>query len=230
MELTDSPTHQLTNLRTRHHGWIEVITGSMFSGKSEELIRRLRRAQIAKQNVQIFKPLLDNRYSEDHIVSHSEMRIASENVRNSDELLAHVKDDTDVVGIDEGQFFDPNLPAACNTLADRGKRVIVAGLDQDYLGRPFEPMPQLLAIAEYITKTLAICVVCGAPANRTYRKVKRGGRVVVGGSDLYEARCRRCFELGDRAAAPATPGETHAPLRGSRRRHRAGARAARRLR
>src|SRR5262245_22008191 len=139
------------------HGWIEVVTGSMFSGKSEELIRRLRRAQIAKQKVQIFKPLIDNRYSDNHIVSHSEMRIPSENVKNSDELLARVHDDTEVVGIDEGQFFDANLPAACNTLADRGKRVIVAGLDQDYLGRPFEPMPQLLAIAEYITKTLAIC-------------------------------------------------------------------------
>src|SRR5262245_19560828 len=134
--------------RTRpQHGWIEVVTGSMFSGKSEELIRRLRRAQIARQKVQIFKPLLDNRYSDDHIVSHSEMRIPSENVKTSDELIARVAADTEVVGIDEGQFFDANLPAACNTLADRGKRVIVAGLDQDYLGRPFEPMPQLLAIA-----------------------------------------------------------------------------------
>ena len=176
------------------HGWIEVITGSMFSGKSEELIRRLRRAQIAKQKVQIFKPLIDSRYSEDHIVSHSEMRIASDNVRTSNELLGHVKDDTDVVGIDEGQFFDANLPAACNTLADRGKRVIVAGLDQDYLGRPFEPMPQLLAIAEYITKTLAICVICGDPANHTQRLVASGERVLVGASGLYEARCRHCFD------------------------------------
>src|SRR4051795_12429248 len=151
------------------HGWIEVITGSMFSGKSEELIRRLRRTQIARQKVQIFKPLIDNRFSEDHIVSHSDMRIASQNVRNSDELVREVKDETEVVGIDEGQFFDLNLPAACNTLADRRKRVIVAGLDQDSLGRPCEPMPQLLAIAEYITKTLAICVVCGDPANHTQR-------------------------------------------------------------
>src|SRR5215813_9885809 len=139
-----------------HHGWIEVVTGSMFSGKSEELIRRLRRAQIARQKVQIFKPLIDNRYSEDHIVSHSDMRIASENVKDSDELVRHVKDDTEVVGIDEAQFFDPNLPSACSMLARAGRRVIVAGLDQDYLGRPFEPIPQLLAIAEYITKTLAI--------------------------------------------------------------------------
>src|SRR5207253_7866487 len=153
---------------TPSHGWIEVITGSMFSGKSEELIRRLRRAQIARQKVQIFKPLIDDRFGEDQIVSHSDMRIASQNVRNSDELLRRVDDDTDVVGIDEGQFFDADLPGACNSLANRGKRVIVAGLDQDYLGRPFEPMPQLLAIAEYITKTLAICVVCGDPANHPH--------------------------------------------------------------
>jgi thymidine kinase len=167
------------------HGWIEVVTGSMFSGKSEELIRRLRRAQIARQKVQIFKPLIDNRFSEDHIVSHSDMRIASQNVGSSQELLERVEEDTEVIGVDEGQFFDANLPAVCSTLADRGKRVIVAGLDQDYLGRPFEPMPQLLAVAEYITKTLAICVVCGDPANHTQ---------LVGASGLYEARCRHCFD------------------------------------
>jgi len=176
------------------HGWIEVITGSMFSGKSEELIRRLRRAQIARQNVQIFKPLLDNRFSDDHIVSHSDMRIRSEDLASSDDLVRQVHDDTDVVGIDEGQFFDADLPAACNTLANRGKRVIVAGLDQDYLGRPFEPMPQLLAIAEYITKTLAICVVCGDPANHTQRLVASSDRVLVGASGMYEARCRHCFD------------------------------------
>jgi thymidine kinase len=176
------------------HGWIEVVTGSMFSGKSEELIRRLRRAQIAKQRVQIFKPLIDSRYSQDQIVSHSDMRIASECVKSSDELVSRVHEETEVVGIDEGQFFDANLPAACNTLADRGKRVIVAGLDQDYLGRPFDPMPQLLAIAEYITKTLAICVVCGDPANHTQRLVHNSDRVLVGASGLYEARCRHCFD------------------------------------
>jgi thymidine kinase len=175
-------------------GWIEVVAGSMFSGKSEELIRRLRRAQIARQKVQIFKPLVDNRYGDDHIVSHSDMRIASRAVRSSDELLQLVDDDTEVVGVDEGQFFDMSLPAVCNALADRGKRVIVAGLDQDYLGRPFEPMPQLLAIAEYITKTLAICVVCGNPANHTQRLVASSDRVLVGASGLYEARCRRCFD------------------------------------
>src|ERR1700730_11621653 len=176
------------------HGWIEVITGSMFSGKSEELIRRLRRAQIARQKVQIFKPLLDDRYGEGHIVSHSDMRMASQNVRDSDEMLEQVQDDTEVVGIDEGQFFDAKLPAAGNPLADRGKRVIVAGLDQDYLGRPFEPMPQLLAIAEYITKTLAICVVCGNPATHTQRLVASSDRVLVGATGLYEARCRHCFD------------------------------------
>jgi thymidine kinase len=176
------------------HGWIEVITGSMFSGKSEELIRRLRRAQIARQKVQIFKPLVDSRYSDDHIVSHSDMRIASRAVRSTEELVQSVDDDTEVVGIDEGQFFDQGLPAACNALADRGKRVIVAGLDQDYLGRPFEPMPQLLAIAEYITKTLAICVVCGDPANHTQRLVASSDRVLVGASGIYEARCRHCFD------------------------------------
>ena len=180
--------------KASEHGWIEVITGSMFSGKSEELIRRLRRAQIARQKVQIFKPLVDNRFSEDHIVSHSEMRIASQTVRNSAELIERVDADTEVVGIDEGQFFDPNLPSACNALANRGKRVIVAGLDQDYLGRPFDPMPQLLAIAEYITKTLAICVVCGEPANHTQRLVASNDRVLVGATGLYEARCRHCFD------------------------------------
>ena len=175
-------------------GWIEVITGSMFSGKSEELIRRLRRAQIARQRVQIFKPAIDNRYSDAEIVSHSEMKIPSVNVATAADLLAKVLKDTEVVGIDEGQFFDMNLPAACNALADRGRRVIVAGLDQDYLGKPFEPMPQLLAIAEYITKTLAICVVCGNPADRTQRTTAASERVLVGATDTYEARCRRCFQ------------------------------------
>ena len=186
-------------------GWLEVITGSMFSGKSEELIRRLRRAQIARQKVQIFKPIVDDRFSPDHIVSHSDMRIASQNVADSSELLREVHADTDVVGIDEGQFFDANLPAVCNALADGGKRVIVAGLDQDYLGRPFEPMPQLLAIAEYITKTLAICVVCGDPANHTQRLVPSSDRVLVGASGLYEARCRHCFDPS--LAAPVEPGD-----------------------
>jgi thymidine kinase len=175
-------------------GWIEVITGSMFSGKSEELIRRLRRAQIAKQRVQVFKPHFDNRYASHHIVSHSDLRIESENVSSARGLLEAVRDDTEVVGIDEGQFFDLELPMICNTLADAGKRVIVAGLDQDYLGKPFEPMPQLLAIAEYISKTLAICVVCGNPANHTQRLVANSDRVLLGAQGTYEARCRHCFD------------------------------------
>ena len=180
--------------RLARPGWIEVVTGSMFSGKSEELIRRLRRAQIAKQRVQIFKPAIDNRFGDAHITSHSDMRIPSDNLSSSRELLERVEEDTEVVGIDEGQFFDAELPAVCNTLADRGKRVIVAGLDQDYLGKPFEPMPQLLAIAEYITKTLAICMVCGDPANHTQRLVQSRERVLVGATGAYEARCRHCFD------------------------------------
>ena len=181
-------------IRQPTQGWIEVIVGSMFSGKSEELIRRLRRAQIARQKVQIFKPVIDTRYGDGHIVSHSEMRIESCAVRSSRELLECVAPETEVVGIDEGQFFDLELPMICDTLADQGKRVIVAGLDQDYLGKPFEPMPQLLAISEYITKTHAICMVCGNPANHTQRLVASGDRVLVGASGIYEARCRRCFD------------------------------------
>jgi thymidine kinase len=181
-------------VRTPHGGWIEVIVGSMFSGKSEELIRRLRRAQIARQRVQIFKPAVDTRYAGDHIVSHSELRISSEQAASSRELMVTVKADTEVVGIDEGQFFDPELPAVCTELAARGVRVIVAGLDQDYLGKPFEPMPQLLAVAEYITKTRAICMVCGNPANHTQRLVASRDRVLLGAGGTYEARCRRCFD------------------------------------
>jgi thymidine kinase len=180
--------------RTKQAGWIEVITGSMFSGKSEELIRRLRRAQIARQKVQIFKPTFDDRFADDQIVSHSDMRIGSSNVSNSNALLSQVDEDAEVVGIDEGQFFDADLPAVCNALANKGKRVIVAGLDQDYLGKPFEPMPQLLAIAEYITKTLAICMVCGNPANHTQRLVASRDRVLLGAQGMYEARCRACFD------------------------------------
>jgi thymidine kinase len=184
----------MDHTRLARPGWVEVVVGSMFSGKSEELIRRLRRAQIARQKVQIFKPAIDNRFGDAHITSHSEMRIPSDNVRSSRELLEMVEADTEVVGIDEGQFFDAELPTVCNTLADQGKRVIVAGLDQDYLGKPFEPMPQMLAIAEYITKTLAICMVCGGPANHTQRLVASSERVLVGAGDSYEARCRHCFD------------------------------------
>jgi thymidine kinase len=178
---------------TRGTGWIEVIAGSMFSGKTEELIRRIRRAQIAKLKVAVFKPRIDTRYSVDKIVSHSDMSIPSIVVDNAKQILEFARD-AQVVGIDEAQFFDMDLVDVCEQLANEGKRVIVAGLDQDYRGKPFEPMPQLLAIAEYITKTHAICVVCGNPASKTQRKIKAGERIVVGASDIYEARCRRCFE------------------------------------
>ncbi|CUS82418.1 thymidine kinase [Candidatus Kryptobacter tengchongensis] len=178
---------------TRGTGWIEVIAGSMFSGKTEELIRRIRRAQIAKLKVAVFKPRIDTRYSTDRIVSHSDISIPSIVVDNAQQILELAKD-AQVVGIDEAQFFDMDLVDVCEKLANDGKRVIVAGLDQDYRGKPFEPMPQLLAIAEYITKTHAICVVCGNPASKTQRKIKAGERIVVGASDIYEARCRRCFE------------------------------------
>ena len=191
-------------------GWIEVIVGSMYSGKTEELIRRLRRAQIARQRVEIFKPAMDDRYARDQIVSHSELRIPSHSIRHARDILRFARG-AQVIGIDEGQFLGSGLVGVCDRLARAGKRVIVAGLDQDYAGRPFEPMPQLLAIAEYITKTLAICMVCGGPANRTYRKVRRAGRVVVGGPDLYEARCRRCYLLGRRARAVVSDASTGGP-------------------
>lgn len=177
----------------RNSGWIEVICGCMFSGKTEELIRRLRRAEIARQKVAVFKPRIDNRYSAEHIVSHSEQSLVSRVVDDASEISA-VTGNAQVVGIDEGQFFKSNIVDVCEDLANRGKRVIVAGLDQDYRGKPFEPMPQLLSVAEYITKTLAICVICGNPADRTQRKGKQHDRVLVGAKDLYEARCRRCFE------------------------------------
>ena len=174
-------------------GWVEVIAGSMFSGKSEELIRRLRRAKIARQRVQVFKPEIDARFSNNHIVSHSEMKHESINVRTAEEIRANVLPDTEVVGIDEGQFFDNDLIAIANELAERGVRVIIAGLDQDYTGKPWEPMPQLLAVAEYITKTHAICMKCGQPANYTQRTFESEERVAVGGANMYEARCRTCF-------------------------------------
>ena len=180
-----------------HSGWIEVVTGSMFSGKSEELIRRVRRAQIARQKVQLFKPRLDARYSSGEIVSHSEMKMPSQVVEGAREILTRVEAETQVVAIDEGQFFDMSLVKVADTLAGRGLRVIVAGLDQDYRGRPWEPMPQLMAVAEYVDKTLAVCMQCGAPANRSQRLVATEDRVVVGGEGDYEARCRRCFSWDD---------------------------------
>jgi thymidine kinase len=174
-------------------GWIEVICGSMFSGKSEELIRRLRRAIIAKQRVQIFKPNIDSR-SDAEIVSHSEMRMPSISISSSVELTNKVDHRTEVVGVDEAQFFDEGLVEAAQQLADQGKRVIIAGLDKDFRGLPFGPIPSLMAVAEEVTKTLAICVRCGSPANNTQRLVESDELVVVGAQGVYEARCRRCFE------------------------------------
>ena len=180
-------------VRQNGTGWVEVIAGSMFSGKSEELIRRLNRARIARQKVQVFKPGIDARYSTEEIASHSGQKHISIPVSTTAEMMAQIADETEVIGIDEAQFFDMAIIEAVNLLAETGKRVIVAGLDQDYTGKPFEPMPQLLSIAEFITKTHAICVKCGATANYSQRTVESEARVEVGASDKYEARCRKCF-------------------------------------
>ena len=177
----------------RNVGWIEVICGCMFSGKSEELIRRLRRTLIARQKVSIFKPKIDNRYSENHIVSHSENKIESRVVEHSKEIL-NGSLESHVVGIDEAQFFDEELVDVCIKLANMGKRVIVAGLDMDYRSQPFEPMPKLMAVAEYVTKTQAICVRCGNPATFTQRTTQEADQVIIGAQNIYEARCRNCFE------------------------------------
>jgi thymidine kinase len=175
-------------------GWIEVVCGPMFSGKSEELIRRLRRAEIARQRVQIFKPVIDQRYSSDHIVSHSDLRIHSDSVATAAEVQAKLDLRTEVIGIDEAQFLGEAVIEMVVRLADMGKRIVIAGLDTDYLGRPFHPMPELLAVADEITKTLAICMQCGNPAKHTQRLIASQDLIVVGAEGMYEARCRRCFE------------------------------------
>ena len=175
-------------------GWIEVVVGPMFSGKSEELIRRLRRAEFARQRVQIFKPSIDERYAVNEIISHSGLGIPSDNVTKAAEIMDKVQPRTEVVGIDEAQFLGEDLVEVCTKLANLGKRVIVAGLDTDYRGRPFEPMPRLLAVAEEIVKLLAICVRCGNPAVHTQRLVASEDLIVVGAAGMYEPRCRRCFE------------------------------------
>ncbi|MGQ9846601.1 MAG: thymidine kinase [Bacteroidales bacterium] len=174
-------------------GWIEVICGSMFSGKTEELLRRLNRARIAKQKIEIFKPQIDVRYSETEVVSHDENAIPSTPVDTALNILLYVSDDVDVVGIDEAQFFDNTLVEVCNQLANRGIRVIVAGLDMDFLGKPFGPMPALMAIAEYVTKVHAICVNCGHLAQYSHRKVKSDKLVLLGEATEYEPLCRECY-------------------------------------
>jgi thymidine kinase len=180
--------------RPSHTGWLEVICGPMFSGKSEELIRRVTRSKIARIPVQVFKPQLDNRYSEAEVVSHSELKVAAIPVRDSLELLRAVSDVTQVIGIDEGQFFDDGLVEVVDNLAATGKQVIVAGLDTDYLRRPFEPIPALCDRAEYLTKMLAVCHRCGGPALYTQRIVRSDDLVVLGAQDAYEARCRMCYD------------------------------------
>jgi len=185
-----------------HNGQVEVVCGSMFSGKTEELMRRLKRAQYAKQKIQVFKPVIDQRYSVDHVQSHDSNKILSTPVSSAREILEKVDDNTRVVGIDEAQFFDETLVDVAQKLAYRGTRVICAGLDMDFRGQPFGPMPKLLAIAEHVTKLSAVCMVCGEPATRSQRLVgeveqPEGGsedQVLVGAHDYYEARCRFCHE------------------------------------
>ena len=174
-------------------GWIEVVCGSMFAGKTLELIRRLRLATIARQPVQAFKSALDNRYRTGHIVSHDKTKIRSQPVKDPADILKHIQPHTEVVGIDEAHFFDDSLVDVAEHLADEGCRVIVAGLEQDYRGKPFMTMAKLMAVAEYVTKNLAICVVCGNPAHRNQRLSRGKKRIEVGHADKYEARCRRCF-------------------------------------
>lgn len=180
--------------RSEHGGSIEVVCGSMFSGKTEELIRRLRRAQIARLNVEIFKPNTDTRYAEDEVVSHNQTSIPCSPVESSSAILL-LGSNVQVVGIDEAQFFDDELPNVCNVLANRGVRVIVAGLDMDFKGKPFGPMPAIMAMAESVTKVHAVCVKCGNPALYSYRLVSNDSRVLLGEKESYEPRCRSCYQL-----------------------------------
>jgi thymidine kinase len=184
------------HFKGQRSGWIEVVCGSMFSGKTEELIRRLRRAQFANQSVEIFKPKIDNRYDENDVVSHNSTSIKATAINGSADLLT-IADGINVVGIDEAQFFDLELTDVCQQLAMKGVRVIVAGLDMDYRGVPFGPMPHLLAVAEYITKVHAICVHCGNLATHSYRLAQESGVVLVGETESYEPRCRTCYSMGN---------------------------------
>ncbi len=185
------------NVIQQNTGWIEVICGSMYSGKTEELIRRIHRVEYARQKIQVFKPLIDNRYDASDIVSHRQNSQPSTPLKNISQIMALIDADTQVVAIDEAQFFDDDIVKIAQDLANNGKRVIIAGLDQDYMGEPFGPMPQLLAIAEYITKNLAICVKCGNPANRTQRLIHDEHKILVGADGMYEARCRNCHTWED---------------------------------
>ncbi|ACC98572.1 Thymidine kinase [Elusimicrobium minutum Pei191] len=181
---------------TKKQGRIEVICGCMFSGKSEELINRLRKAKIAKQKIQVFNSSLDKRYACNAIASHNKTKLESEHVNTASEILKLVKPSTTVVAVDEGNFFDKTLVDVCETLAQKGKRVIVSGVDLDYTGKPFEAMALLMAKAEFVTKNLAVCTKCGSPASRTQRIAKAKSRILVGAQGVYEARCRKCFKPG----------------------------------
>jgi thymidine kinase len=181
-------------LAPKDSGWIEVICGSMFSGKTEELIRRLRRAEIAKMNTIIFKPKIDNRYSSNHIVSHNQSKLESILVKDINEIIAHSKK-VDVIGIDEAQFFNNDIINVCKRLAEENKRVVVAGLDTDFRGVPFGPMPALMCEADYLDKLRAICVICCNPASFSQRIIKDSEQVIIGETDVYEARCRNCFDV-----------------------------------
>ena len=182
---------------SRHRGSIEVICGSMFSGKTEELIRLLRRAQYAKQNILVFKPHIDDRYSKDHVASHNRLLMPSVQIHNASEIYHHLRADTNVVGVDEAQFFDEDIVEVVNDLEDRGLRVLVAGLDLNWRGEPFHPMPELMAIAESVRKLHAVCVVCGELGSRTQRLVDSSEDILVGSHQMYEARCRQCFDSFD---------------------------------
>lgn len=179
-------------------GWIEVIVGSMFSGKTEELIRRLNRAKIARLRVEIFKPAIDTRYDEEDVVSHNENAIKSTPIESAEQILFY-SNEVDVVGIDEAQFFDNQLASVCNQLADRGVRVIVAGLDMDFMGKPFGPIPHLMAVAEYVTKVHAICIKCGSLANHSHRTIQGDDLVVLGETESYEPLCRKCYNEAKKA-------------------------------
>ena len=192
-----------------HYGWVEVVCGCMFSGKTEELIRRMKRAQIARQNLQIFKPAIDDRYGKEYVASHNSNRIDSIPVSHAKEILDLLEDSTRIVGIDEAQFFDKSIVEVVERLANRGLRVVVAGLDMDYRGQAFGPMPELMAIAEQITKLSAICVVCGAPATRTQRVSLKEEQVLVGASEAYEARCRGHHHFVREQSFVKHPGVVH---------------------
>ncbi|OGD13508.1 thymidine kinase [Candidatus Atribacteria bacterium RBG_19FT_COMBO_35_14] len=187
--------------KSRNEGWIEVICGSMFSGKSEELIRRVHRVQIAKKKIQIFKPTIDNRYAVQYIYSHNGTKVEALNITKSKEISERVEPDTEVIAIDEAQFYDDDIVLVCQKLADQGKRVIIAGLDQDFRGEPFGPIPKLLAVAEYVDKLQAICMVCGDTASRTQRLVDgqpakySDPTILIGAQESYEARCRKCHTV-----------------------------------